>query len=54
MPLAPQYLADVYYNLSISLEKMGRKDEALTAVKEGLAAMPGNKLLEKRKARLGG
>ncbi len=52
--LAPEYLSDVYYNLSISLEKMGEKDDALKAVKEGLRAMPGNALLEKRKARLGG
>lgn len=52
--LKPAYLADVFYNISACYEQMGKRPEAVQALRRGLEAVPGNDLLRQRLKQLGG
>ena len=54
LDLRPPYLEDVVYNLSVCYERLGRRDDAVAALRKGLEELPQSQLLEQRLKQLGG
>ena len=54
LELRPPYLEDVVYNLSVCYERLGRREEAVAAIRKGIAELPESQLLEQRLKQLGG
>lgn len=52
--LKPAYLGDVFYNIAACYEQMGKKREAIEALRRGIEAVPGSELLQQRLKQLGG
>ena len=50
--LAPSYPEDVFYNLSVCYERLGRRSAALEAVERGLVKVPDSETLAARKQQL--
>ncbi|MGH7860372.1 MAG: protein kinase domain-containing protein [Candidatus Binatia bacterium] len=54
LELRPPYLMDVFYNVSACYERMGRKPDAIAALRRGLEVDPQSELLRQRLKQLGG